>query len=197
MKKQITVIFIAISLIGFLQIWAQTVEVTTSKKIYHYGDHLQVTISVSDITQNFAKLYIIDSSGKKSTPIPIQIRNLTTTITSPNSFDSAIFSQGSYQIQVLYGNASSTTKFDLVDTSSVVLPLGSDILVPQWANGSISDYIFLKFLADKNLIKDSKIKQDVKLPFWYKVNGVWWYEKKITDQELLSGIIYLLNKQKI
>jgi len=81
-----------------------------------------------------------------------------------------------------------------------MMPYGSNVVVPQWVVGTISDYNFLKFLADKNVISlspDHALKESVKIPTWYKTNAVWWSEKKISDAEFVNGLQYLLSKKII
>jgi len=179
---------------------AQTVQVSTSKKTYNYGDYLEITISVSEITENTATMHIIDDAGVKSAAIPVPIQNLTTTITSPNQFDSLIFKEGRYKIEIQYGDAISSAEFDLVDAGNTVMPFGSNVVLPQWSEGSISDYGLLKFLVDKNTITlpDGKVlSQNAKIPSWYKRNASWWSEKKISDEEFVNGLRYLLSHKVI
>jgi hypothetical protein len=175
---------------------AQTVQVSTNKKTYNYGDYLEITVSVSEITENTAIMHIIDAAGKKSTAIPIQIQSLTTTIISPNPFDSMIFKEGNYKIEIQYAGADSSAEFELVDVGNTVLPFGSNVVVPQWSDGAISDYGLLKFLVDKNTIalpEGKMLNENVKIPSWYKKNAIWWSEKKITDGEFVNGLAYLLS----
>ncbi|MFY9299704.1 MAG: hypothetical protein WAO91_00740 [Candidatus Nitrosotenuis sp.] len=200
MKKQTLVLCLVLFVAGMHVADAQTVQITTGKKTYNYGDYLQITISVSEMTENTAVMYIIDGAGTKSTAIPVVIQNLITTITSPNQFNSAIFKEGKYTIQVQYAGTSASTEFELVDAGNTVLPFGSDVVIPQWADGSISDYGLLKFLVDKNIValpEGKTLKQSAKIPSWYKKNASWWAEKKITDEEFAAGLGYLLSRQVI
>jgi hypothetical protein len=172
----------------------------TSKKTYNYGDYLSISINVSKVTNDVGIMHIIDKDGTKSSAISIQIKNATTTITTPNPFDAVIFKEGKYQIEIEYGGAKGIAEFELVDAGNVVMPLGSNVVVSQWTNGAISDYAFLKFLADKNTIKlqdGHAIKESIKIPTWYKTNGSWWADRKISDSEFVNGLQYLLDKEII
>jgi hypothetical protein len=174
--------------------------VSTSKDTYNYGDYLGIVINVSEVTGDNAELYIIDSSGKRSTAIPVVIQNLTTTITSPNAFDSVIFKEGKYQIEILYSGASSSAEFSIIDAGNTVMPLGSNVVVPEWAAGSISDYGLIKFLVDKNVLsvpEGETLDTDARIPSWYKLNASWWSEKKISDEEFVNGLAYLLSHKVI
>jgi hypothetical protein len=178
---------------------AQTIGLSTSKETYHYGDYLEIVISVPEITGDDAVLYIVDSSGKKSTAIPVVIQNLTTTITSPNPFDSLIFKEDKYEIEIQYAGENASVEFELVDAGNVVMPFGSSVVVPQWATSSISDYGLLKFLVDKNIIslQGQTLAENAKVPSWFKTNALWWSEKKISDEEFVNGLTYLLRNNLV
>jgi len=175
------------------------VQITTSKKTYNYGDYLSISINVSAVTNGDAVMHIINEDGTKSSAISIQIKNTATNITSPNPFDAVIFKEGKYHIEIEYAGQKGTTEFELVDAGNTVMPFASNVIVPQWASGMISDYNFLKFLADKDAInlQGHALKQSVKIPSWYKTNGFWWADKKISDAEFVSGLQYLLDRKAI
>ncbi|HWP78803.1 MAG TPA: hypothetical protein VNL34_04045 [Candidatus Nitrosotenuis sp.] len=200
MKKQLVIVCLLVVASGLHLADAQTVQVNTSKKTYNYGDYLQITIIVSEISDNTATMYIIDSEGTKSSSIQVRIQNLTTTITSPNPFDSLIFKEGKYKIEIQYGESTSFTEFDLVDAGNIVLPFGSNVIIPQWVDGVISDYGLLKFLADNDVLEiqsGKSLKEDAKIPSWFKINAQWWSERKISDGEFVNALNYLLNHKVI
>ncbi len=175
------------------------VQITTSKKTYNYGDYLSISITVSSVTSGDAIMHIINEDGTKSSAIPVQIRNTTTNITSPNPFDKIIFKEGRYQIEIEYAGQKDTTEFEVVDAGNTVMPFASNVIVPQWASGTISDYTLLKFLADKDIVnlQGHALKESIKIPSWYKTNGFWWADKKISDAEFASGLQYLLDRNVI
>lgn len=175
-------------------------QIFTSKQTYHYGDYLSVTIQVSEVTGSDAVLYIIDSSGTKSTAIPVKIRDMTTTINAQAPFDSLLFKEGQYELQLDYDGSKLFAEFELVDIGNIVMPFGSNAVIPQWTGGVISDYGLLKFLADKNTInlpEGKTLKESAKIPSWYKTNALWWSEKKISDEEFVNGLDYLLSHKVI
>ena len=175
------------------------VQITTSKKTYNYGDYLSISITVSSVTSGDAIMHIINEDGTKSSAIPVQIRKTTTNITSPNPYDKIIFKEGKYQIEIEYAGQKDSTEFEIVDTGNTVMPFASNVVVPQWASGTISDYALLKFLADKDTVnlQGHALKESVKIPSWYKTNGLWWMDKKITDAEFVNGLQYLLDRNII
>ncbi|HIH68906.1 MAG TPA: hypothetical protein HA290_05495 [Candidatus Nitrosotenuis sp.] len=80
------------------------------------------------------------------------------------------------------------------------MPYGSDVIVPQWVEGKISDSMFYKFLVSRNLIKSqdsSKTFENITIPNWYKTNGKWWSTKNISDAEFINGLQFLVNQNII
>lgn len=198
MKSSLLVLFAVVFVAGLYTASAQTVSISTSKTVYNYGDHLAFTITVSKITADQATLHIIDSQGVKSSAIPVPIKNQTTTITTPLSFNSEIFNEGKYQLQIEYDGEKSSTSFELVDSGNIVLPFGSDVIVSQWSNSAVSDYMLIKFLIEKKAVDlpdGQKLGEKASIPYWYKTNGKWWSEQKITDSEFAKGLQYLIDKK--
>lgn len=178
---------------------AQSISIQT-KPTYHYGDYLSVTISVAKVTAKTATLRIVDSEGVKSSAIPVEIKNLNTTITTPIPLNSELFREGKYQIQLEYDGAQSSAPFEIIDIGNIVMPFGSNIIVPQWSEGVISDSMFFKFLVNRNTIKlpdGQKLGDKVAIPDWYKINGKWWSDKKISDAEFIKGLQYLVSQNLV
>jgi hypothetical protein len=173
---------------------AESVTVNTNKDTYNYGDHLSVTISVSNVSSDLATMYIIGPDNNKSSAIPVKIAGLITTINSPSSFDPSIYKEGTYTIEVEYGGERAKVSFDLVDAGNKFMPFGSTSVVAQWISGGLADHSLITYLTDKDLIVFSgTIDDTVSIPSWYKGNGVWWLDQKITDVEFLNGLQYLVD----
>lgn len=173
---------------------AESVTVNTNKDTYNYGDHLSVTISVSSVLSDLATMYIIGPDNNKSSAIPVKITGLTTTINSPSSFDPSIYKEGRYTIEVEYGTERAQVSFDLVDAGNKFMPFGSTSVVAQWISGGLADNSLITYLTDKDLIVFSgTINETVSIPNWYKGNGIWWLDQKITDIEFLNGLQYLVD----
>lgn len=195
--NQLAFVFLAGVLFGTQAFAVESIHIITSQQTYHYGDYLSVTIQVSEVTGSDGVLYIIDSDGTKSSSIPLKIRELTTTIVAQSPFDPLLFKEGTYQLQIDYDGTKSFAEFELVDVGNIIMPYGSNVVVPQWIVGTISDYNFLKFLADKNAVSlatHNTINENAEIPSWYKTNAVWWSEKKISDAEFVNGLQYLLDR---
>lgn len=171
-------------------------SISTDKQSYGYGDYLTFTITISKVTKDSATIYIIGPDGAKSSPIPVQIKDTTTTITAPNSFSSEIFSEGEYQLELEYDGEKSKTVFTLTDSGNMVLPIGSNVVISQWSSGGLSDYSLLKFLTDGKIITfPGTLGNAVEIPEWYRGNAQWWLDKKITDTEFLNGMQYLIDQK--
>ncbi len=194
------IMFLLVIIVSFHYAMAESVSIKTDKSTYSYGDYLSVTISVAKLTGKNAFLYIIDSTGKSSSAIPVKITKEDTTITTPVPFSKEIFKQGNYQIQVEYGDTKVSSNFRLVDSGNIVMPFGSNIIVTKWVDGTISDKQFLKFLMNNELIKftsEQQLQDQIVIPNWYKINAKWWSDRKISDSDLIKGIQYLVNQKII
>jgi len=99
-----------------------TVEIILSSETYSFGDKLEYQITVSEVTNENAVLYITDESGEKSQLLnmPIEIEN--TVITAQFPFDSIVWKEGTYILEIEYSGASSTTSFDLLNDGNISLP---------------------------------------------------------------------------
>ena len=71
--------------------YASNVEINLTNTTYHYGERLDYTIIVSDITGEDAKIFIIDPSGVRSLLLNTPISEQETRIVAPISFDSIIW----------------------------------------------------------------------------------------------------------
>lgn len=194
--KRYALVFIL--LLSAYPAFATSVDISTNKYTYNYGDHLTVTIRVSETSYGFAAMYIIGPDNNKSSPIPVQITGETTTITTPNSFVPSIFEEGTYSIEVEYSGIISKTEFELVDSGSVFLPFGSNAVISQWVRGSLSDHSLLKFLSDNNIVSLSEdLSQTTSIPQWYKISAAWWLEQKVTDSDFINGLQYMIDKKAV
>ena len=197
---KVALLILLLGIVSFQLAYAQSISVQTNKSIYNYGDYLSVTISVSSVSGKNAIMHIIDSEGIKSSAIPIQITKQNTTITTPVPFNVELFREGKYQIQVEYDGAKSSAPFQIIDAGNVVMPFGSNVIIPQWLDGAITDSMLFKFLVEKNTIKLPEgqiLEQKTQIPYWYKTNGKWWSEGKISDSEFVNGLQYLVNQKII
>jgi len=179
---------------------AVSVSINTEKQIYSYGDFLSFTIKVSEITEQFATLHIIDESGKKSSAIPIPIQQLETVVPSPYPFESTVYPLGKYTLSIEYSGTTSTTEFELIDSGNVVIPFWIRDFAKYWYNDAITDKEFaqgIEFLIKESIIVVSESQSqdgadDVNIPSWVKTSTGWWILGKISDSEYAQSIQYLI-----
>lgn len=191
-------VFVFILLFSSYPAFATGVDVSTDKYTYNYGDHLKVIITVPAVSDDSATMYIIGPDGVKSTPIPVRISSEVTTITTPNSFVPSIFKEGTYVVEVQYGDGSSRAEFEIVDSGSLFLPIGGSAVISQWAGGALSDHSLIKYLTDNNTISlTDGLSQTVRIPYWYKVNAVWWLEQRITDADFINALQYMIDEKVV
>lgn len=194
-------LFIITSLAAIPNVYAAPiVKIDTDKNTYSYGDFLTFTVEVSEITGEQATLHIIDESGKSSNAIPISITQLTTVVPSPYPFESSVYPQGRYILNIEYSGSSDSAEFKLVDSGKIMIPFWIKDFSKYWYNDEISDKEFAKgieFLIKENIIVVSQsgnqgTVDEVKIPNWVKNNAGWWIQGKISDIEFAKSIEYLI-----
>ena len=179
---------------------APTISIHTDKEIYSYGDFLSFTIEVSEITGESAILHIIDQSGQSSSAIPVPITELKTVFPSPYPFESTVYPQGRYILDIEYSGSSDTTEFELNDSGKIIVPFWVRDFSKYWYNDEISDKEFAKgieFLIKQNIIVVSQSSSqstvdEVKIPNWVKTSTGWWIQGKTSDMEFAKSIEYLI-----
>ena len=177
-----------------------TLNIYTEKEIYGYGDFLTFTIEVSEVTEEFAVLYIIDEVGKKSSPIPIQITDLKTIVPSPFPFESEVYPLGKYTLEVEYSGNTNSAEFVLIDSGNIVIPSWVREFAKYWFNGAISDLEFanaIEFLIKQGIIvvpyeENQTEGSDVLIPKWIKTSTGWWIDRIISDKEYAASLEYLI-----
>lgn len=169
-----------------------------TKSTYYYGEFLSFTINVSKISGDSAIIKIIDQNQRSSSPINIAIKNNTTTMTAPFPFESTIFDEGEYTIEVQYGNYKDITRFTLQDSGDVVIPYVTKDISAGWIQGLISDHDFVKYFIDQKLLfssnLESKINNNVTIPSWVKSTTQWWSDGFVSDKDYLNGLQFLINR---
>lgn len=177
-----------------------TLSVYTEKEIYGYGDFLTFTIEVSEVTEEFAALHIIDESGKKSSVIPIKLTDLKTIVPSPFPFESEVYPLGKYTLEIQYSGSITTTEFELIDTGKIVIPSWIREFAKYWYNGAISDIEFanaIEFLIKEEIIviplsENETDLNEVIIPRWIKASTGWWIDRIISDKEYAASLEYLI-----
>jgi len=174
-----------------------SINIYTDKEIYSYGDILTFTIEVSEVTGDSAFLYIIDDEGKN---IPISVTDSKTVVPSPFPFESTVYPQGKYTLEIQYSESSDTAEFELIDSGNVVIPIWITEFSKYWYNGAISDLEFangIEFLINEGIIvvpqtQSQETINEVKIPDWVKRSTGWWIDGLVSDREYASALEYLI-----
>ena len=209
MYKIIIAILLVIS-ISFLttDVFAQnemTVEIILSSETYTFGDKLEYQITVSDVTNENAVVYIIDESGKKSQllTIPIEIEN--TIVTAPFPFDNIIWKEGKYVLEIVYSGISFTQEFDIVEKKKISLPFWFKDVTKMWVTDEATnkDYVrnIIGQLIEEKIITESyepRLDENlIIIPDWHKTIAEWWVLGHIPDTEFVYNIKFLLENNII
>lgn len=179
---------------------ALDVEIKTDRPVYNYGDFLSFTITVSEVTGEDGTLVIRDSSGKPSTPIPVGIFEKTTTINAPFPFESIIYDEGVYTLELEYSGQNTTTEFTLKDSGKIVIPTWIKEMTIWWVQGQINDPTYadaIEYLIKNDIIKLPETETEetadkVTIPLWVKTNADWWIKGEITDGEFARALQHLI-----
>ena len=209
MYKIIIAILLVIS-ISFLtaDVFAQneiTIEIILSSNTYAFGDKLEYQIIVSDVTNENAVIYIIDESGKKSQllTIPIEIEN--TIVTAPFPFDSIVWNEGNYILEIVYSGISFTQEFNLVDDGKVSLPFWFKDVAMMWVTNEATDKDYVRniigqLIEEKIIVESYEPRLDenlIVIPNWHKTIAEWWVLGHMSDTEFVANIQFLLQKNII
>lgn len=173
---------------------AESLAVEVGQDIYHYGDILDLFITVEEITAPFATMYII-YNGTSGSPINIPITQLDTSFPAMVPFDRTVFTPGTYEISVVYVDMTATAMFDLVDVGTVVIPNWIKNIAFFWITDAISDLDYLDTLArlvDEDMLTSSS-NSDPFIPSWLTYPTAWWLGGLISDKEYIVIIQYLID----
>jgi hypothetical protein len=179
---------------------AISLSIQTNKSEYQYSDLLSFAIKVSDVTGQTLTLHIRDESGKNSTPIVLQISNVTTTITARESFDPTVYKPGVYYLDAEYSGAKATTSFKIISSDTIVIPSWVKNLGKWWSQDLVTEKDFargIEYLIKEKIIvipesENQGLSNITKIPAWIKINAGWWADNRISDSDFASGIQYLI-----
>jgi hypothetical protein len=195
-----------LGMIGILAIGVQysfaipSIEISTSKSIYEYGDLLSIIFHVSELTGKQITLHIVDSSGKTSSPINISIYNESSTIISPLPFYKTTYSPGTYHINAEYSGSTTSVSFDLIDSGKIAIPTEFKTFVKTMQDGTPTDKDYaglIRELINEKILSVQNYNNQtnqVHIPPWFKYSAKWWSEDAISDNEFGSSIQYLIQK---
>ena len=205
--KNVAVLLSLLVIMSGLPLMGQTfaapvVSIETSQETYHYGDHLSMTIIVSEITGDAATVYIIDTEERKSLLLNPPIFQETTEFPSNFPFDATIWKTGTYMLEIEYSGSKSSVQFSIEDTGEIALPFWIKDLAQMWINEPlVTDKDFaraIEYLIQKEIIKIPYTEPEgetiASIPDWVKNNAEWWITEKISDTEFTLSLQYLVKK---
>ena len=192
-KAVLTVMVLLVGLAAY-PATAESLEVATDQVVYNYGDTLTILITVEDVTEPFATLYIKDAVGKTSSPIHIPVEQQVTVLPAPAPFDRTVYPEGVYVVDVAYDGMMATTTFDLVDVGTVVVSNWIKEIAYAWIMGDISGIDYLKILG--SLVDEGLVSGNGGEPFipdWLAVPTAWWLAGLISDETFVTMLQYMVD----
>ena len=175
------------------------VKITMTSEVFHYGEKLDYTIIVSDVTGDDAVIYIIDSTGMRSPLYSTPISQEETRVIAPIAFDSIIWNDGEYSLELEYSGANDKTSFTIIDDGSIGIPYWINDLAKLWLTPpNIPDKEFAKgiaYLIERKVLDVQESGDELYIPKWFKFTTGWWSSGQITDTTYAHAIQYLLNEK--
>ena len=177
----------------------QDVKIIMTSEIFHYGEKLDYTIIVSDVTGEDAVIYITDPTGMRSPLYSTPISQEETRVIAPIAFDSIIWSEGKYMLELEYSGASDKADFTIIDDGSIGIPYWINDLAKLWITPpNIPDKEFAKgiaYLIEHKIIDAPESDDELYIPKWFKFTTAWWSSGQITDTTYAHATQYLLNEK--
>ena len=201
--RQYILLILGISIIFSGNAFAQQspdVEIILSASSYNYGEKLDYKITVSEVTGEDAVIFITDTTGNKSRLLTIPISQEESRIIAPFAFDSVIWNDGKYGLEIQYSGSSSTTEFIIENDGTIGIPYWIKDLSKLWTSGQMNDSEFAKsiqFLINEKIIFNPIIGQELEIPKWFKITTAWWVNNQIPDTVYGDSLQFLINEKII
>ena len=176
------------------------VEILISSSSYNYGEKLDYKIMVSEVTGEDAIIFITDTIGNKSRLLTMPIFQEESRVVAPFGFDSVIWNEGKYELELQYSGAISNTEFTIVGDGSIGIPYWVKDLSKLWTSGQMPNKEYaraIQFLIDEKIIFNPIIGQELQIPEWFKITTFWWANNQILDTEYGESLQYLINEKII
>ena len=201
--RQYILLILGISIIFSGNAFAQhtpDVEIILSSSIYNYGEKLDYKIIVSEVTGEDVVIFITDTNGGKSRLLTIPISQEESRIIAPIVFDSVIWNEGKYELELQYSGAISNTEFTIESDGSIGIPYWVKDLSELWTNGQMPDKEYaraIQFLINEDIIFNPTLGEELRIPEWFKITTSWWANNQILDTEYGKSLQYLINEKVI
>ena len=178
----------------------QDIEIVISSSNYNYGEKLDYKIIVSEITGEDAVIFITNTIGNKSQLLSIPISQEESRVIAPFAFDSVIWSEGKYELELQYSGATSTTSFTIVNDGTIGIPYWIKDVSKIWVSGQAKDDEFAKaiqFLIDENIFFNANPSKELQIPDWFRMTTGWWVSNQIPDTVYGDALQFLINEKVI
>ena len=201
--RQYLLLILGVSIIFSGSAYAQSiqdVEIVISSSNYNYGEKLDYKIIVSEITGEDAVIFITNTIGNKSQLLSIPISQEESRVIAPFAFDSVIWSEGKYELELQYSGATSITSFTIVNDGTIGIPYWIKDVSKIWVSGQAKDDEFAKaiqFLIDENIFFNSNPSKELQIPDWFKITTGWWVSNQIPDTVYGDALQFLINEKVI
>ena len=175
-------------------------EIILTSSSYNYGETLDYKIMVSEVTGEDAIIFITDTIGNKSRLLTMPISQEESRVIAPFAFDSVIWNEGKYELELQYSGAISNTEFTIVDDGSIGIPYWVKDLSKLWTSGQMPNKEYaraIQFLINEKIIFNSTIGQELRIPEWFKITTTWWANNYIQDAVYGESLQYLINEKVI
>ena len=178
----------------------QDIEIVISSPSYNYGDKLDYNIIVEEITGEDAIIFITDTIGNKSQLYSIQIYEIETRVIAPFAFDSIIWGEGTYQLELHYSGGIANTEFIIENDGTIGIPYWIKDISKLWVGGQTPNDEFAKsiqFLIDEKIIFNPSPGQELYIPEWFKFTTGWWTNNQIPDTIYGHSLQFLIDERVI
>lgn len=186
--------------VGVQASYAEPLSISLDGDTYNHGDRFVLSITVEEVTDSTAILYIRDSNGTNSSAIPIEISEKNTVMPPSFQFERELFAEGTYYIDIIYGNLTASVSFQIIDIGNVVVPHWIKTLAFQWAVDAIAPSFYVDALKNPQMADILHVNADDSydatsfIPEWVKEVTLWWLvTEEITDDEYVMMMQYLID----
>ena len=175
------------------------IELKLSSSIYNYGDKLDYTIVVSEVTGEDAEIFIIDTFENKSKLLTVPINSEESRVIAPFAFDSVIWMKGTYELELHYSGSITSSEFS-IRGGTIGIPYYVKDISKLWTSGQMPEKEFAKtiqFLIDEKILFNPKPGEQLSIPEWFKAPTLWWSNNLIADSIYGNALQFLIDERVI
>ena len=121
-----------------------------------------------------------------------------THVIAPIGFDSIIWNEGKYVLELEYSGATHKANFTIIDDGSIGIPYWISDIAKLWLTNQIPDKEFAKtiqYMIDNDILDNPKPGNTLHIPQWFKYTTSWWASQQISDSSYGMAIQYLIDEK--